>query len=138
VTNANFNKTASAALKGHRVLVVDDEEPVLQMIARSLESALGCHVERARNGIEAQGALTRAEFALVLSDVRMPSMNGVELLGWLTEHRPNLLRKTIFMTGDGSNSALNVDIERARRPLIQKPFALATLLNAVLPILADS
>jgi signal transduction histidine kinase len=137
-SEVNVMKSASATLNGHRVLVVDDEEPVLQMIARSLESTLGCHVERARNGIEAQAALKRAEFTLVVSDVRMPSMNGVELLGWLTEHRPDVLRKTVFMTGDGNSSALNVDIERARRPLIQKPFAFATLLDVVLPILADS
>jgi DNA-binding NtrC family response regulator len=136
-TKATAKQSATARLKGRRVLVVDDEEPVLQMIARALESTLGCHVERARNGVEAQAALKQAEFTLVLSDVRMPSMNGVELLGWLTAHRPDVLRKTIFMTGDGSSSALNVDIERARRPLIQKPFALAALLDVVLPILGD-
>jgi hypothetical protein len=45
--------------------------------------------------------------------------------------------KTIFMTGDRSDSALNADIERARRPLIQKPFALTTLLHVARQILFD-
>jgi CheY-like chemotaxis protein len=107
------------------------------MIARSLESKLGCRVERARNGVEAQAALKRADFALVLSDVRMPLMNGVQFLRWLTEHHPDVVGKTIFMTGDRSDSALNADIERARRPLIQKPFALTTLLHVARQILFD-
>jgi two-component system cell cycle sensor histidine kinase/response regulator CckA len=130
-----INMAAPATLSDHRVLVIDDEEPVLQMITRSLESKLGCRVHRARNGAEAKAALERGDFSLILSDVRMPSMNGVEFLGWLTEHRPDALSKTIFMTGDRSDSALNADIERAQRPLIQKPFSIATLSRVMLQIL---
>lgn len=95
--------------------------------------ALGCEVECARNGQEALAALERAGFALVLSDVRMLSMNGVEFLEWLTGHRPELLPK--IMTGDGRLSQLNAAIEQAGQPMLRKPFTLEALLRMATDIL---
>jgi signal transduction histidine kinase/CheY-like chemotaxis protein len=126
------------APRGLRVLVIDDEDPVARVVARALTSKLGCLVECARNGQEALAALQRTDFALVLSDIRMPSMNGVEFLEWLTAHRPDLLQKTVFMTGDGRSSELNAHIERAGHPVLRKPFTLDALLKMTSGILAPS
>ena len=124
-------------LPGHRVLVVDDEEPVLQVVSQALEKKLGCLVEKAHNGVEARLALENREFALVLSDIRMPTMNGVEFLQWAAGHRPELLPKVVFMTGDAGQSPLNAAIERAKRPVLRKPFSLETLLTSASKILGD-
>ena len=135
-------KTGVSRLKfdvrpGHRVLVVDDEEPVLRIVSQALEAKLGCQVEKAHNGVEARLALERSEFALVLSDIRMPSMNGVEFLQWASGHRPELLPKVLFMTGDAGQSPLNAAIERARLPVLRKPFSLETLLTSASKILGN-
>lgn len=122
--------------EGQRVLVIDDEEPVAKVVARALQSRLGCVVERARNGEEALVFIERSDFALILSDIRMPSMNGVEFLRWLAASRPDLLPKTVFMTGDARSSALNAEIEKAGQPVLRKPFTLDALLRMATGILA--
>ena len=68
----------------------------------------------------------------------MPLMNGPELLGWLSAHRPTALERTVFITGDVGDSALNADIRRANRPLLQKPFTIDTLLRVAREILTLS
>jgi signal transduction histidine kinase/ActR/RegA family two-component response regulator len=62
-----------------RVLVVDDN-PTNQEVARALLSAIGVDVETAGGGEESLAALTAARFDLVLMDIHMPGMNGVEAL----------------------------------------------------------
>jgi CheY-like chemotaxis protein len=62
-----------------RVLVVDDN-PTNQEVARALLSAIGVDVETAGGGEEGLAALTAARFDLVLMDIHMPGMNGVEAL----------------------------------------------------------
>jgi EAL domain-containing protein (putative c-di-GMP-specific phosphodiesterase class I) len=62
-----------------RALVVDDEEPLLRAHARILTGA-GYHVETARDGEEAVQALERTSFDVILSDIDMPRMNGMQLL----------------------------------------------------------
>lgn len=84
-------------------------------------------VECASNEHDARAAVERTDFALVLCDIRMPSMTGVEYLTWLTDHRPELLEKMVFMTGDG--------IERAGIPVLRKPFAIDALLGVATEIL---
>jgi len=120
-----------------RVLVVDDEERLLQFAADALRTKLGCTIDRARNGLEATVALERDDFDLIVSDVRMPHMNGVELLAWIRTHRPEALSRTVFMTGDGSGGGLNGEIRRAGRPLLRKPISLAALVAAAERILLD-
>ena len=118
-----------------RVLVVDDEERLLQFTADALRTKLGCIIDRAHNGIEATVALERDDFDLIVSDVRMPHMNGVELLSWIRLHRPAAVCRTLFMTGDGSGGGLNGDIRRAGRPLLRKPIALGDLVTTAESIL---
>jgi CheY-like chemotaxis protein len=113
------------------VLIVDDEERLLQLTSDAVTSRLGCIVDRARDGVEATAAIERADYDLVLSDVRMPRMNGLELLQWVTAHCPDVLPRTVFMTGDGSGTGLNAHIRHAGRPLLRKPVAIETLLTVI-------
>ena len=62
-------------------------------------------------------------------------MNGVQFLEWLTANRPDLLSKTVFMTGDGRSSELNAKIELAGQPVLRKPFTLDALLKMTAGIL---
>jgi signal transduction histidine kinase/ActR/RegA family two-component response regulator len=113
-----------------RVLVVDDEDRLLQFAVDALSSKLDCSVDRARNGVEATAALERHAFDLVFSDVRMPHMNGVQLLHWMKQHQPHILKRTVFMTGDGSGAGLNRDIRREGCPLLRKPISVSGLVAA--------
>jgi two-component system, NtrC family, sensor kinase len=68
----------------HRILVVDDEESVLNLFASYLSETYSC--ETAGNAQEALEILAREPFALVVTDMQMPGLSGVELLRKITEH----------------------------------------------------
>lgn len=78
------------------VLIVDDEVLLLRALRRTLVRA-GHHVVLATNGREALEALAHADFDVVLSDVRMPEMDGLELARRLVRLQPHL--PVLFMTG---------------------------------------
>jgi signal transduction histidine kinase/CheY-like chemotaxis protein len=110
------------------VLVVDDEDFVARFVSDALGKVLACQVHRAADGHEAIEYLMRTDFAMVISDVRMPRLNGAELLDWMQKHRPQFVERTVFVTGDASGSSLNAQIEASGVPMLRKPFSLATLL----------
>jgi two-component system NtrC family sensor kinase len=117
------------------VLVVDDDDAVAGAVSRILERKLGCLVRRAANGDAACAMLAARDYDLILSDVRMPGLNGVDLLRWIQRHRAHLVRRLVFMTGDASPSTLNTAIGEADVPVLRKPVTvdgLATLALAVL------
>ncbi len=118
-----------------RVLVVDDEAAIRAEIEEALQEA-GFETRAAADGKAAAELALATSFDICLSDIRMPSMNGVELLEWMAGHRPELLQKTVFMTGDGRASALTPKVEMAGQPVLRKPFTLDALLQAATGILA--
>ena len=70
------------------LLVVDDEQDMLQLLKRSLETDLDCHVETALSGEAALQFLQQSHVDLVLADIRMPDMDGLELLGKIRRNTP--------------------------------------------------
>jgi CheY-like chemotaxis protein len=127
-----------SSFQSHRVLIVDDDERMLELIEAVLRSKLGCCVERASNGVDAASALDHADFNLVLSDIVMPRMNGVELLQWVDTHRPHVAPRIVFMTGDVSSKGPGSEIHRAGRPVLCKPFSVETLVSVAERILTGS
>ena len=69
-----------------RILIVDDEEPVRNLFAAYLEETYEC--ETAADAQEALDMLDREPFALVLSDMQMPGLGGIELLRKIVERYP--------------------------------------------------
>jgi CheY-like chemotaxis protein len=105
------------------VLVVDDDPEMCEVIALTM-GALGIATERASCGAEALALMSKRRFDAVLSDVRMPGMNGFELaarLSWLSPLLPVFLMSgNELMPGTGP-AAPNV------RGLFEKPLDLATV-----------
>ena len=85
------------------VLVVDDEQ-IMQDVMRDILEASGYDVEVAANGEEALGLLKLKNYNLVFADVRMPKMDGIELLKRAKDSMPRL--DIIMMTGFASVEAL--------------------------------
>lgn len=73
---------------GRRVLVVDDEEFIRSIIRERLEIA-GFEVDEARNGVEALSRLADGAYAVLLTDIRMPEMDGISLLREATRRSPD-------------------------------------------------
>src|SRR4051812_3771983 len=72
-----------------RILIVDDEAPIRALLGEHLQQ-VGYHVMLAPNGRAAMDVLNQGDFDLVLTDVRMPGMNGLELLAEIIRTRPGV------------------------------------------------
>lgn len=119
-----------AAAPGHRALVIDDETALRSAIRRYL-SHLGWQVEEAGEGEAGYRKLVEAGagggYDLVICDLKMPGMSGVELHRRLEESRPELLDRLIFVTGDVVSAEAGAFASRAGVVILAKPFELETL-----------
>lgn len=120
-----------------QILLVDDEEPVRGFLKRGLEMD-GHVVTTAENGSDALELLLEegAAFALMVTDIRMPIMDGIALVLAAKRERPDLV--VILMTGfaDQRERAKNLDALVA--DVLIKPFPLADMRQAVAKALAGA
>jgi signal transduction histidine kinase/CheY-like chemotaxis protein len=126
----------SSSFRG-RILLVDDEEEILESTRASLES-MGFTVRTASDGRAAEETVASApdDLDLVLTDINMPGMGGVELLTRLKRLRPDL--PIVMMTG---YSELMTDAEAralGAERIVMKPFRPANLARIVAEILGRS
>ena len=82
------------------ILVVDDEKDMLNLLKRTLEPDLQCDVITAENGQRALEMLDVTNIDLVLADIKMPEMDGVELLERIKETNPWIT--VVMMTAYGA------------------------------------
>jgi CheY-like chemotaxis protein len=130
---ADYLKTQARPSKGHpRVLVVEDEEGLAQNLA-DLLSLEGYHVATAPDGVAGLREHLSFRPDLVISDIVMPIMNGMQMVRSLLERDPKL--KVIFMSGFfGTRSLQNElleEIEHFGFPKLSKPFRPSQLLELV-------
>jgi len=109
-----------------KILVVDDEAPVRDMIKKGLSQMGGYHVEVAKNGLEAIEKIEKDVFDLVLTDLKMPEMDGLELLKTLKGIRPEVM--VILMTAYGSIETAVEAMRLGANDYITKPIDLNELL----------
>jgi CheY-like chemotaxis protein len=113
-----------------RVLVVDDEPEVADMLRETLEQA-GYEVATAESGAVALELLAEARFDAIVSDMRMPDMDGVALWQAVHERLPALSRRMLFVTGDTLSPSARSFLDEGRCPSLDKPFSRADLLQRV-------
>lgn len=106
------------------ILVVDDEENLNWSLVNSLRKE-GYTADGALSGEDALRRLTATPYSCVISDVKMPGMDGFELLQWLRQHRPRT--RVIMMTAFGSPTARQEAMRSGVIAYLEKPFDLATL-----------
>ena len=128
-SSAGHEMHNNTALSGTTVLVVDDEEHVACVVQETLRSKMHCGVERVINGLQAIERLQRKEFHLIISDVRMPGMNGFDLFDWVRSNQPGLVPHFVFITGDAGNAELNEKLDKLGASVLRKPFSLEVLVR---------
>jgi len=118
----------TATLKKHTVLVVDDDQQVLASISQVI-GAHGYNVMTAENAEEALDRMERTRPDIVLTDIRMPGMDGIELAGKIHEGYPEI--PVLIMTGYAElNVAVNA-IKRGAFDFIIKPMDPDYLLHSI-------
>jgi two-component system cell cycle response regulator CpdR len=111
-----------------KILLAEDDNDMRRFLAKALENA-GFEVSSYDNGLSAYKRLREEPFEMLLTDIVMPEMDGIELARRATEIDPDL--KVMFITGFAA-VALNPDSKAPKdAKVLSKPFHLRDLVNEV-------
>jgi DNA-binding response OmpR family regulator len=113
-----------------RILVVEDE-PTIGLLCKRVLTASGFDVDVVNNGLDAKKVAEEKDYALCVSDVRLPGMTGIELYErWKATQNP-IAERLIFITGDTMNNYVRDFLKKTDRPSVMKPFEPEDLVKAV-------
>ena len=102
------------------ILVVDDEKDMTRLLQRTLEPELSCKVTMAFSGEMALTILAQASFDLVICDIKMPGMDGFELLERTRKEYPDLT--VVMLSAFGNIESAVQAIKKGAYDFISKPF----------------
>lgn len=115
---------------GARILVVDDEVDIAEIL-RDILTPAGHRVVLTHNGLDALRRLDTEPFDLVLTDLKMPGIDGPALYAELTRRHPHLQHRVIAITGDTLGSSAREFVRTSQVPVIDKPFEAQEVLARV-------
>jgi len=121
-------------IEGKSVLVVDDDPGVGEVLTEIL-AVDRHHVELVENGAVALRRLAEASYDVILSDVRMPELDGRGLYEALKGRQPHLVERLVFVTGDSLDAGTLAFLDQTEVPLLHKPFIIGALLETVQSVL---
>jgi CheY-like chemotaxis protein len=119
-----------------RILVVDDEPLVTMLMAEALVLE-GHDVDTAKNGQEALEKIAACAYDAILSDLRMPELDGVGLYRALDQQHPGLLPRIAFVSGTTEPVEYASFLEETGVPVLRKPFAIDDLQRLVQRLLQE-
>jgi signal transduction histidine kinase len=126
------------APRGSRtILVVDDEEVIVELLHEVLE-AVGHKVETARSGRQALDKILSDGFDAVISDLKMPGLDGVGLYEEVCSRRPEMARRFVFSTGDLGSAATQEFFRKTGCPYLMKPFDMEAVRSTLDRVLSGS
>jgi len=127
---------AAGSERKPRVLIIDDE-PSIRFALRRFFARMGWDVSEAADGRAAlslimstssdAGGSVAAPYDMVLSDVRMPGLSGIQLYERIKAERPDIIARLVFSTGDTSGTEIAEFVSRIGCPVVPKPFRLSDL-----------
>ncbi len=100
------------------ILLVDDDPEVIWALGRYF-ARIGFPVTTCGDGAEALSLLESRHFDTVITDIRMPRLNGLEVVDWLRENRPGV--KVVVMTAFGGPSIRQLSIRKGAILYLEKP-----------------
>ncbi len=120
---------------GTQILVVDDDERFRALLSKVLKEMGGYSVEESESAEEGLQRIERKLFDLVLVDLNLPNMDGLEFITQLVNRRPGVF--TILVTGAASIDSAVEAMKRGASDYLTKPFELEDLLARVRKVLDE-
>jgi DNA-binding NtrC family response regulator len=118
-----------------KILVVDDEDALRTVLSAELNSE-GYDVGTAADGTQALSELQRTKFDLVLLDIKMPNMNGFEVLKVIKEKHPGT--KVIMLTGFADLKNAIESKKLGAEDFVSKPYDLVDLLTTIDRVMSET
>ncbi len=117
-------------VRNKRILVVDDERYILDFFIEVFKM-YSIEVDTADDGKLAMEKIMRQDYDLVITDFKMPLMNGKDLYHWISENRPQLTRHVVFVTGDTACTDTQTFFEKIGNRYLAKPFKIEEVKEAI-------
>jgi two-component system NtrC family sensor kinase len=127
---------AQASADQRRILIVDDEAEIREALAEILRGAQHS-VVAAGSGREALERMATEHYDVILTDMRMPDLDGRALYEEIERRWPGLGARVVFVTGDTLASTLRDFVFDSGRPVIEKPFLPSEVRRVVAELAAD-
>ena len=119
-----MNSEQRSAIPFQTILVVDDEQEVCELISDALSSQ-GHKVESAGDGVEAVEKIKRSKFTMVVTDINMPRMDGMQLIEYIAHNHADI--DIIAITGHRMKYRYTEVVEAGAADFITKPFTVNEL-----------
>lgn len=111
-----------------KILVVDDDDDFRELVVKKLINSK-MSAEDAKNGSRAMEILKRKEFDVVVLDVKMPGVGGIETLKWIKNNQPRV--EVIMLTGDVSVEAGITGMQAGAFDYVSKPVPMNELIDKI-------
>jgi len=119
---------------GKKILVIDDEESILQMVREALTPS-GYEVDTAIDGATGLQRMSEKQYDVTLCDWKMPGLNGEQVYERVRALHPKLSSRMIFITGDVINERTQKFLEQQNKTCLPKPFTIAEFRAAIKKII---
>jgi DNA-binding response OmpR family regulator len=107
-----------------RIMIIEDDEEMKSLLKDFLEEE-GFETDSVSNGVEALEKLSKDRYALVITDIRMPGLTGLDILPGIRRRKPET--PVIVMTAYGSDEVRRRSLERGATAYLAKPISLSQL-----------
>ena len=125
---------AARRASGRSILVIDDEASIREVLLILL-SRDGHDVETVADGLAALERLAERDFDLIITDVRMPGVDGIEFYSRVRAWSPAVAERIVFTTGDIVNPTTRDFLASVQNRTLQKPFSLAEVRDVIAALL---
>lgn len=131
------SKSAPCADGKSRVLVVDDEPEICDML-RDVLCRNGYGVRALQSARTALAYLQHETYDAIITDLRMPDLDGPGFYAQVRERYPQLARRVVFISGDALSTDSRRFVEQTGCPIVEKPFTLEEVLSVLNGLVSQS
>jgi len=119
----------------HKILIVDDSATIRKMVRACLRPLGSAEFVEASNGLEAIEQIALGPVALIILDLNMPDMHGIDVLRFMRKHAASHDVPVVVLTTRGDDSSRESALAAGATQYLTKPFAPDVLLSAVRELL---
>ncbi len=121
----------------HRILIVDDSATIRRMVKASLHGLPEVTFSEAATGLEALEQLAVEPVSMLILDLNMPDMHGIEVLHFIRTNQNHKRTPVIVLTTRGDDASRDVAVQAGADAYITKPFAPQQLADQARDLLRD-